>query len=225
MKIVDEGNAKANGAAEIAVGTGPLVAYGTATPSIGVGPLAVQFSATATGGTPPIAYDWQFGDGGTSTAADPAHTYTGIGTYLARLNVTDAWGDHVSTVVSVTVAPVLSATAVVDPQEGTTPLTVRFNATAEGGAGGNLVAWSFGDGSSANQTNVSHVYALPGSYAATFTVSDRLGDHVSLGPYSITVSVPAARLYAALAAWPNPVVLGHEHMLNVSTAGGAPPLA
>ncbi|MBB6351403.1 collagenase [Nonomuraea muscovyensis] len=32
---------------------------------------------------------WEFGDGATSTAANPAHTYSAAGTYTARLTVTD----------------------------------------------------------------------------------------------------------------------------------------
>src|SRR5207245_357144 len=35
------------------------------------------------------AYSWTFGDGGTSTAQNPSHTYAGAGTYPVNLNVTD----------------------------------------------------------------------------------------------------------------------------------------
>jgi PKD repeat protein len=44
------------------------------------------------GGTPPYSYAWSFGDGNTSGAAAPQHTYGTAGTYLIHLVVTDAAG-------------------------------------------------------------------------------------------------------------------------------------
>lgn len=38
------------------------------------------------------SYLWQFGDGGTSTEANPSHTYTEAGEYLVTLTITDAGG-------------------------------------------------------------------------------------------------------------------------------------
>src|ERR1700757_342961 len=48
-------------------------------------PLAVQFANTTTGAT---TYNWSFGDGATSTAITPAHTYTAAGTYEVQLIAT-----------------------------------------------------------------------------------------------------------------------------------------
>jgi PKD repeat protein len=57
--------------------------------------LTVQFSSEGSfdpDGTG-ITYAWNFGDGSpTSTEANPTHTYTGVGTYTARLTVTDETG-------------------------------------------------------------------------------------------------------------------------------------
>ena len=39
-----------------------------------------------------IRYAWTFGDGGTSTSANPARTYTAPGTYTVTLTATDVWG-------------------------------------------------------------------------------------------------------------------------------------
>ena len=67
-------------------------AEASATPRHGHSPLTVQFSSAGTinygGGT--LSYEWDFGDGGTSTAANPSHTYTtsGVETFTARLTVT-----------------------------------------------------------------------------------------------------------------------------------------
>jgi PKD repeat protein len=68
----------------------PLTATASATPTSGQIPLNVAFTGTAAGGTPPYSYSWAFGDGATSTAQNPSHSYTAAGTYAATLTVTDS---------------------------------------------------------------------------------------------------------------------------------------
>lgn len=51
-----------------------------------------QFTARVTGGTGPYLYTWLFGDGGSSNAAEPSHTYGGPGTYTVRVWVNDSGG-------------------------------------------------------------------------------------------------------------------------------------
>lgn len=62
-----------------------------ATPSSGLAPLSVGFSSAGSndpdGDT--ITYRWDFGDGTTSTEANPQKTYTGNGAYNAVLTVSD----------------------------------------------------------------------------------------------------------------------------------------
>jgi Zn-dependent metalloprotease len=48
-------------------------------------PLTVNFSNSSTGAT---TYSWTFGDGGTSTTASPAHTYTAGGIYAVQMVAT-----------------------------------------------------------------------------------------------------------------------------------------
>ena len=70
------------------------VAKATATPLSGARPLTVKFSSVGTahpqGGT--LTYRWTFGDGATSTEANPTHTYTQEGNFTAILVVTDVQG-------------------------------------------------------------------------------------------------------------------------------------
>ena len=53
---------------------------------------SVTFRAAVTGGFTPYSYQWDFGDGTTSTEAQPAHKYTKAGTYSVQLTVTDDHG-------------------------------------------------------------------------------------------------------------------------------------
>jgi large repetitive protein len=55
---------------------------------------SILFDSTITGGTGPYQYEWTFSDGGSSTDADPSHTFISLGcgseTFTAILVVTDA---------------------------------------------------------------------------------------------------------------------------------------
>jgi PKD repeat protein len=61
----------------------------SANPTSGTSPLSVQFTSTVSGGLTPYTYSWTFGDGSTSSTANPMHTYTSAGTYTVTLVVTD----------------------------------------------------------------------------------------------------------------------------------------
>jgi PKD repeat protein len=64
---------------------------------------SVRFSAN-TSGTQPVSYSWSFGDGTTSDAANPNHTYSEAGTYTVTLDVTNC-GGTVSRTMTITVTP------------------------------------------------------------------------------------------------------------------------
>jgi len=61
----------------------------SANPTSGAAPLDVTFSTTVTGGLAPYSYSWTFGDGSTSTLANPTHTYASAGPFTATVVVTD----------------------------------------------------------------------------------------------------------------------------------------
>ncbi|MEU8183182.1 ThuA domain-containing protein [Micromonospora sp. NPDC049044] len=95
-------------------GRSPIV-KATGTPTSGSAPLTVQFSSAGTsdpdGNT--LSYLWTFGDGTTSTAANPSKVYTSNGNYTAQLKVTDSTGKTGFANVPITVgnsAPVVTIT-------------------------------------------------------------------------------------------------------------------
>ncbi len=49
----------------------------------------VQFFGKIAGGFPPYSYEWNFGDGSTSTLTAPSHEYRASGSYTVTLTVTD----------------------------------------------------------------------------------------------------------------------------------------
>ncbi|GAA2654908.1 ThuA domain-containing protein [Streptomyces aculeolatus] len=80
------------------------IAKAAATPSSGPGPLQVTFSSE--GSSDPegtgLTYQWTFGDGATSTEANPTHTYEKNGQFNVSLKVTDAGGKTGTANVTVT---------------------------------------------------------------------------------------------------------------------------
>lgn len=77
----------------------------SAAPTAGVEPLSVAFTGNAIDPDGSITYTlWNFGDGTTSTDANPTHVYTCDGAYTASIEVVDDRGAVTSATVPVTVA-------------------------------------------------------------------------------------------------------------------------
>jgi PKD repeat protein/peptidoglycan/xylan/chitin deacetylase (PgdA/CDA1 family) len=74
-------------------GQGPVANF-SAYPTSGNLPLTVQFTDLSTNAA---TWNWNFGDGQTSTAQNPSHTYSSNGTYNVSLNVSNAAGYNIST--------------------------------------------------------------------------------------------------------------------------------
>ncbi len=79
----------------------------SASPTTAVVGTPIAFTAQVSGGTAPYGYAWTFGDGTTSNAASPSHSYSQPGHYTVSVTVTDAAGAIVTSApVSVTITPV-----------------------------------------------------------------------------------------------------------------------
>jgi PKD repeat protein len=135
--------------------------------------LTADFTNTSTDSDGTITgWSWDFGDGNTSTAQNPSHTYTSAGTYDVSLTVIDDGGATDGTSQSVTVtAPNAPPTA--DFTYSTTDLSADFADTSTDGDG-TITGWSwdFGDGNTSTAQNPNHTYASAGTYDVSFTVTD-----------------------------------------------------
>jgi PKD repeat protein len=158
------------------------VAVGAGSPAAGNAPLAVAFSSAGSGDPDgSIASTlWEFGDGATSTAPNPSHTYTVPGQYVALLTVTDNQGASTRNTVQVNATapnqlPVAMAWA--NTYGGPAPLDVTVYARGSYDPDGSIgnVQWNFGDGNVYWGATNYNTFQQPGVYQVVVTVWDNRG--------------------------------------------------
>ncbi len=103
-------------------GTAPVAAF-SGSPTSGEAPVSVSFVDASTNA--PTSWNWTFGDGGTSTAQNPSHTYTSAGSYTVSLTAANAFGSNVETKTSYI--------TVTDPPVGGNYATVPYSTGFESG--------------------------------------------------------------------------------------------
>jgi len=165
---------------------GPPTTTFTASPTAGLAPLTVQFTDLSSGS--PTSWLWDFGDGGTSTAQNPAHTYTAPGTHTITLTATNEYGsDYELKSDYITVYGPVTAAFTASPTSGTAPLTVQFTDTSTGGPTSWL--WSFGDGGTSTAQNPQHTYTTEGAHTVTLTASHLYSSDTETKTDYITIAV------------------------------------
>ena len=159
---------------EVTTGPAPPVASFVATPTSGSAPLTVSFTNNSTYAT---SYAWTFGDGTSSTAANPpAKVYLG-GTYTVSLTATGPGGTSTTqqqiVVSGGNAAPVASFTAT--PTSGSAPLTVQFTDTSTQSPLWWL--WDFNNDGvfDSTQQNPSWTYTSNGVYSVRLVAVNYLG--------------------------------------------------
>lgn len=159
-------------------------------------PLSVNFSSagsTDLDGTI-ASYLWDFDDGSSSTLANPSHTYTVPGKYVATLMVTDNLGAITTNTFALDVrAPNIPPVSIFTftPQSGNAPLSITL--TADGtydpdGAVGNL-EWHFSDGGTYFGSPAFHTFERNGTYTIQLIVFD---DRFATGSSTQTIVVGPA---------------------------------
>ena len=128
---------------------------------------SVQFFDESTGNV--TSRSWSFGDGGTSTAKDPSHTYSTPGQYTVRLSVSNGTvSDETTRAIAVTIPEVpFAADFSFTPANPVADDPVTFSDLSTGGATQRL--WNFGDGTTSSEKNPVKRYASAGNYSVTLT--------------------------------------------------------
>jgi PKD repeat protein len=126
-----------------------------------------------------VSWQWDFGDGATSSERNPTHVYQASGRYQVLLVVTDDDGaadTRVHTVEPQAAPSEPNKTPQADFEVHCNGLTCTFQDKSKDDDG-TIVSWSwsFGDGATSNESNPVHTYAAPGKYDVLLTVTDDRG--------------------------------------------------
>jgi PKD repeat protein len=179
----------------IIVGTAPVADF-SANPVSGAAPLAVAFKDKSTGATP-MTYQWDFGDGATSTAASPTHTYAADGVYTVTLTVTNVFGSDTATraqLIQVGKGPL--ADFMGTPQSGQVPLAMAFTDKSAGNP--TTWRWDFGDGVTSTEQNPTHTYTRAGTYGVTLRVTNTFGSSTRVKAGYVNAGVPPTADFTAV---------------------------
>ena len=159
--------------------------------TLGCVPVTVKFtdqSSTPVGSI--VKWEWEFGDGNTSTQQNPSHTYTNTGFYTVLLRVTSSSGctrrigrtRYIRVVDGVNSDFNFSVGSSCKP-----PFVVNFQNQSSGP--GNLsYSWNFGNGQSSTVRSPSVIYNAPGTYTVQLTAQSDLGCKGGLIEKTVTIT-------------------------------------
>ncbi|MDV7186443.1 PKD domain-containing protein [Lutibacter sp. TH_r2] len=122
-------------------------------------------------------YVWDFGDGNTSTEAEPSHSYLEAGDYVVILTVSNV--SDVTDTVEKTIkvrnpsAPLSAFTAIADANDWKTYTFTNQSQNATS------YSWDFGDGTSSTDAEPTHTFTGEGTFTVKLTATSASGDDVS----------------------------------------------
>lgn len=168
-------------AVKIEPGTPPVAVFQYSTTN-----RQVNFIDKSTGN--PTSWNWNFGDGTSSTQQNPVHLYGAAGNYTVTLTVSNADGSN-STSQIVTIA---AAQAPVANFEFTTA-NLQVNFLDKTTNSPTAWSWSFGDGFVSFLQNPVHTYAAAGTYTVTLTATNDSGSSNVSKVVTVTAPSPPNR--------------------------------
>ena len=133
----------------------------TANPGWGCIDLPVSFTNTSTEGA---SFNWDFGDGSTSTQGNPLYTYEDAGYFGVTLVVTSDQGcqDTLSVPNLIAAYPLPIAGFEIEPE--VMSIYDPIVQCIDDSEGGYQWFYNFGDGYGSTDANPAHEYAIPGTY-------------------------------------------------------------
>ncbi len=162
----------------------PLVSAAFSHTGTTTAPATISFdgSASIADSGSIASYEWDFGDGTTASGPRPTHSYATSGTYPVTLQVRNDQGAVDQAADELTINNELPVAQLSGPSGGEVGQLLSFSAVGSSDLNGTVAGWlwDFGDGSSLGSTpNITHAYAIPGTYTVRLTVFDNEGDGVS----------------------------------------------
>lgn len=139
------------------------------------------FTSLSTGTTGGVVYMWDFGDGGTSSAPNPVHTYSASSSYLVKLKLIDGGCTDSSIILTGICIDITIFIANPGPNG-----LYSFTSTSTNTTGLSGYFWSYGDGTFGNGITSSHQYSINGQRNVQLNLSNT---NYSNCPTSTIVSI------------------------------------
>ncbi|MBN8679238.1 MAG: PKD domain-containing protein [Chitinophagales bacterium] len=136
---------------------------------------AIDFTDQSTADGVIVSWEWDFGDGSTSTEQNPTHTYAAPGTYLVCLTIYDDDGgctSHVCHHIQVNHPPAGDCHAAFIFNLDASGFGVQFTNTSTGTTAHTTYFWDFGDGTTSTEEDPHHAYAHAGHYTVCLFIED-----------------------------------------------------
>jgi gliding motility-associated-like protein len=134
--------------------------------------LGVQFTnQSGISGGSITAYSWNFGDGNTSSAVSPLHTYTSTGNYQVMLIAQGAGGclDTVIQTLNLTNDQPLADFSLHNACVGD---QINFTDQSNSISAVSVYSWDFGDANGSSVSNPAHIYLIPGTYTVKLYIEN-----------------------------------------------------
>ena len=127
----------------------------------------------------PDNWNWDFGDGHTSTEENPSYSYSSEGIYTVKLTVSNVCGEDTETKTDyIHVGNAPSADFSADKTQIQPGNVVQFIDDSDGNP--NRWIWDFGDGNTSSKENPFHTYFSEGNYTVKLTVSNKYGEDTEM---------------------------------------------
>ena len=176
---------------------------------------AFDFNDLSSGG--PTSWSWTFGDQLTSTAENPSHTYTSMGTYTVALTATNSAGNNTCTKTNYITIKALNAAFTASPTTGYVTQVVNF--TDQSTDSPTAWSWTFGDNGTSTLQNPSHTYTSAGTDTVALTATNANGSDTCTKSNYITISPFQANFTASPTWGPPPLAVQFtDASLNSATA-------
>jgi PKD repeat protein len=195
-------------------------------------PNSYNFTNTSTPLAATDSIRWTFGDGTSSNQVNPTHNYTTTGTFNVCLRVIKRNPNGVLTncvsekCYTIVVSPINTCTvqsyftSVADSLQQN---IIYFTNQSTGFASNDSITWIFGDGTTSNQINPTHIYTMAGTYTVCLRIkkNNTAGSTPCISVYCNVVVITLPCNLTANFTWfrdsvPT-VALNTYHFTNAST--------
>lgn len=144
-------------------------------PDKGCTPLSVKFTDNSTGA---VSWNWDLGNGNTSTLQNPSAIYYNPGKYTVKLTIKDNSGKTFTVTKTNVIRAFKSPKADFSASPTTICLGEKVSFTQTSSPGDTLInrySWDMGDGTVLNTKNPNHVFGASGLYTISLVVIDANG--------------------------------------------------